>query len=500
MGRDVVSCLRLRAVSGLILLTVVLGLAATGQAVAQTPTPIATVQAISSEVEQGFYPVLAADPSGTVHAFWCSKRTGRELDPLVIVYAKYENGKWTEPVDVLASPGGQDALFPRVVVDDSGRVHLFWSTTYQGPFGPLYHSWAWIVEATSAQNWASPNLIADGTFQSDAKVDSQGRLHVVYGSVRDGKGICHRLSTDHGATWGAPTCIPRSYELRDDEAEVRPRLAIDSRDILHVVWILDDYSPLSKLGYSGRAIYYARSLDGGRTWSDQVCVDQVDGRQEDRVEQPEWGNVAVDGEDRVHVVWVGSGDMYRRHQWSGDGGVTWTAPQVMIRSGYYTGWQGMAVDSSGKLHVVWSGEGVQYTCWDGSVWAEPVVMPSAGPSPHLVQATMALGNQLHAVWQGHGGALSKDQPGLIMHAMLTVDAPSLAPRPVPTPPAAPQGTATPSPTRAVVPSAAAPTPIATIPMAPFVPVSGTRMPALIGVVPAALLVVLVILLRLRRAS
>jgi hypothetical protein len=263
--------------------------------------------------------------------------------------------------------------------------------------------------------------------------------------------------------------------------------------------MLDDYSPLSVVAYSSRAVYYARSLDGGQSWTDLIAIDEVESRQEGKVLGPDWGNVAVDGEDRVHIVWVGSADMYRHHQWSGDGGVTWTAPQVMIPSGGYNGWQGLAVDAAGGLHVAWpSLKGLEYTCWDGNAWASPVLLTQVG-APHWAQAAVALGNQLHLVWQDHDGNLGLSKPGLIVHTMLQVDAPSIEPQPLPMPPVPAHPAATSLPTQVPRPTAAVPSPTAPRSVEPFVPISGTTMPALIGVVPAVLLVGLVLLLRLRNA-
>jgi len=407
-------------------------------AVAQTRPGWSEPQPISLPTEHGSSPTLAVDSRGVVHAFWSTKPVDAEGAPWAIAYARLENGLWSQPIDIFLSPGNRDALFPRALVDDAGRLHLVWSAPGQGTFGPLYHSWAPVDQAGSLQAWQPPVELASGTYQSDLRLAADGTLHLVYASVMDGAGICHRASSNQGDSWSEPTCIERSYVLRDDEHEVRPRLAIDSQNTLHAVWMLDDSSPGSLLAYSGRAVYYARSETGGLDWSSPMVVDEIDGRgtydrQIDGL-QPEWGNIVVDGSDRVHIVWVGRPDMQRYHQWSEDGGETWTPRQVVIPSGGYNNWQGIAVDGDGAVHLVWpSLNGLEYTTWSEGSWSPvvPVAEQRLVGAAHHAQAVVALGNQLHVVWQDHGGNLDSSKPGRILHASLGTAAEAEPPVPLP---------------------------------------------------------------------
>lgn len=473
-----------------------------GLATAQDSVLAPIAVPISTSAEQGSSPALVADPSGTVHAFWSSRRAADESEAKVIFYSQYRGGAWSEPVDILMSPNGEDALFPRVALDAGGCLHLVWSAPDAGPFGPLYHSWATVEDASSFYGWQPPVLLAEGTFQSDIKIDSQGRLHIVYASVSDGRGICHTWSADNGDQWEMPSCIASAYALRDDEHEVKPRLAIDSQDTLHVVWVLDDYSPASQLAYSGRAVYYARSNNGGVDWSEPLTIDEIDGRggYDRQVDgfQPEWGNIIVDHADRVHIVWVGRPDMQRYHQWSADGGLTWSDRQVAIPAGGYNNWQGLAVDAAGTLHLAWpSLQGMQVTSWDGSQWAPPVRIENAG-SAHYAQSAVALGNQLHVLWQNHGGSLALGEPGLIMHALIETGASSISPVPVPT--VGQRATAISIPSPRTSPMSTVSPPIeteSTIVGAPA-PAYGTPSPLLIGLAPALLLIAIVLLVCIRQ--
>lgn len=474
-------------------------------ATAQNSLEWSPPNAISSNTEYAFDPTLTVDLSGTVHAFWSGRRIDHESEPTVILYSRYQVNQWVPPVDILASPDGQSAQFPRSIVDHIGRIHVFWSSPDQGPFGPLYHSWTSISTVDTARNWQIPAKIADGTYQSDVAIDPQGRLHLVYASVSDNRGICHLLSENNGDTWEPPTCLPRFSSLRDEEAEVRPRLAIDSLGQIHVVWVLDDYSPDSKLRYSGRAIYYARSTDSGVSWSDITIVDEVDGRgkytEEQNGLQPEWPRIIIDLKDQIHIVWVGNPDMLRYHQWSNDGGVTWSSRQVAIAKPFYNGWMGLAVDNDNVLHFISpASEGIWYSQWNGFNWSPPTLVDSVG-DPHYADLVVTLGNELHAVWQDNGGIFTNGAMGQIRHSMMLTAAKADEPQPLPTPLPHIQSTPTLSPTSVINQEVLDPT-TAPRPMlnsvepatAPANPVS----PLLIGLLPPVILIGLIVLLRLNK--
>ncbi len=389
-------------------------------------------QPISPPTEHGVMATLTSDASGTLHVFWSSWAVNSETaEKRAILYANYRDGQWSEPIDVFLSPNGQDALYARTTVDAAGRLHLIWSAPEAQSFGPIYHSWVSIEQAAQVQEWQEPVVIASGTFQGDIALDADGNLHIVYASVLDGLGICHVLSMDNGDTWSAPTCLSRNYVLRDQEYEVRPRIAVDSENNLHVVFMIDDYSQLSTLAYTSRAVYYARFMTDSLTWSDAIVIDEVESRDPSYTgRQPDWGNVIVDLEDRIHIVWVGAPSMQRYHTWSKDGGLTWTPRETAIPQGGYNGWPGLAVDSDGTLHIACAGlNGVLgYNTWSlKQGMGTPVFIEGYG-DPHNAQLEIALGNELHLVWNNYGGLPQGETPIQIFHTQLRTNAAPLEPQ------------------------------------------------------------------------
>jgi hypothetical protein len=421
----------------IILLLLGLGRHSTWFAAAQEAGSWSYPLPISPQGEFGFQPILVSDSTGVLHAFWSSDLSEDPYLPRAIYYARYVGGEWTQPLDILISPNGLDVYALRSVIDRAGRIHLFWSTPAErSPFGPIYHSSAPVAEAGVMHSWQTPVIVAYDTYQSDVALDPEGRLHLVYGGIGAG-GICHIFSEDNGDSWTEESC-KLTVAYRDQEHDTRPRLAIDSQGTLHVVWMLDDYSPASSLAYFGRGIYYARSIDNGRSWSDILVIDEVDGRGDlTRRLQPEWPGIVVDLEDRVHIVWVSSRDMARYHQWSGNGGVTWSVPQVAIRVPYYNGWMGLAVDGANVLHFLTAGlGGVTYSRWPvNGAWAPPVHF-DGDDGAHYVDLAVVLGNEVHAVWQNHGLNVVADTTlvyeGRIAHAFMLTDGQRQLAQPIPT--------------------------------------------------------------------
>jgi hypothetical protein len=101
-------------------------------------------------------------------------------------------------------------------------------------------------------------------------------------------------------------------------------------------------------------LYYRRSLDGGRTWSEQTTIANMpDG--EDRPQ------VVVDARDRVHLLWGHGFDWYSGegkpesgvYRRSDDGGVTWTAPVLFALPGYAILQPSLAVSQEGNPLIVY---------------------------------------------------------------------------------------------------------------------------------------------------
>lgn len=369
---------------------------------------------------RSLYPRLISDSTGTMHLIWGGLAFGQEKgEPHALMYARWDGSRWTEPVDVIVTGNVADIREPDGVVDDEGILHVI----FGGPL--LQYASAPAESADDARNWTEPQLIGDGEFiisRSDIVIDDNGVLHVVAADSQKNE-VYYMKSADRGVTWTIPVEVSSSP---DKIVTTSSRLAIDSNGVLHVVWVRN---PLPE-SYPPQGIYYARSEDGGQTWSREQQLAGVD-----------YGDaeIVIGESDQIHVVYNGaatiSGGKY--HRWSSDLGNSWTEPfEVAPKGGGLNGTPSVAVDATGALHFLGGdGNNLWYSIWQNNVWSPPVDLHALDPNEieytETVGATILLGNQLHVVFD--------DRQTEMWHTSRTLDAPPLEPVPFVDVDAVPQG-------------------------------------------------------------
>ncbi len=463
-------------------------------------------------------PDVLADTAGQVHLFWLAKLDNAK-DCLydTTMYASYSDGVWSDPRDVLISPSGwclsQTAA---AFAPQDGRLHAVF-TDYN-----LYHSSAYAGEAGSAASWSAPVLIDSNALYPDVVIDSKSRIHVAYYHNRPDWEIYYSRSDDGGRHWTRPQFV---YDAQGDNIIESLELAVDGRDRLHLVWseqFLD--SAIAR----GGIVHYARSTDAGRTWESPLVVDAKDTRYEEAYGAGEIAIVTA-GEDQVHLMWNGPPSGHRWHKWSADGGVTWKAAQPVAPLNefggqglrWYNAGSDLAVDSSERVHLLTSSTKTVHAVWQEGHWsALDVLLPI---NPYWPRMAISKGNILHAVsvyyyWDGSEGPLGTadveavGQGDLnlfrVWHMTAQTDAPSVRTQPLPILTASEPGSVGPTATSTdvaevrVVPSAAT-TPIggdAPLTNGRKTGILGSLSPVILGVLPAALLVLVVVAVRSRRRA
>ncbi len=465
-----------------ILLVLALALAIFASAQGQEAAPgWSTPVNLSHAESNSHYPNLAIDPAGGLHVIW-SEGDGQDD---VIYYSHLGRDGWTEPVDVLMTPGGAPAYEPFMAADARGYLHVVWRGG-----GAIFYSSAYAPAAGSAHNWSAPVPISPleaNAGNPHLVVDRAGILHVVFAqSVGANSGIYYIAQDEEGSWQGATSVFANS---REDRLVGKPRLAIGAEGTLHVVWMETAYpNTFPPLG-----IRYARSTDGGKTWSRPYAL--AEGPYDD-------AEVIVRGPGEVHVVWSGTaGDRFKFHRWSSDGGRTWSEVWRNTDLGGIQGWPALVLDGSQKLHWLMVGsvfsmanDCLYYTTWDEGTWSPGVVVlpgiATTGQNPAFVSAGVAGGNELHVVLVY---PLDKDRQTwqtevFYLHRHLDVPAQTARPLPDPTrttPTAVPTVRPTASPAATAVPR------IPTRPEATAPPGQGTSVSLLLlGVGPAAGIVAL----------
>ncbi|MFN2283862.1 MAG: sialidase family protein, partial [Anaerolineae bacterium] len=238
-------------------------------------------------------------------------------------------------------------------------------------------------EATGVADQGAPALAA-------SKVTSD--VFAVWEDWRnDDVDIRFARSADAGVTWGA------SVRVNHDAGQLwqsEPDIAVNTAGVLHVVW--HD----ARLGDDD--VYYARSVDGGQTWSTEVRVNDVyTGSQNAPA-------IAALG-DTLCVVWVDGRVSYNRDVYvdcSSDGGLTWgTDTRVNDDTGSYSHYgPDIALGTGALPHVVWYDN--RNANWDifythlsvTGAWLPNVLLNDASSGSQYHPAIAADGNTIHALW------------------------------------------------------------------------------------------------------
>lgn len=447
-------------------------------------------------------PALAVDGDGAVHVVWRGRLgTGRSGLYYARVVEAEGGPQLSRPVEVIEMVAGTvgDGAPPPALVVAGGELVAVWT---EGREGTITASRARVGDARFPDGWSEPETLPMGGATGSgpaALVDAHGVVYVVYAApLNEGRGIY--LVRSDGEEWSEPRVVfdaeGAGWSMVD-----HPALAIDPAGTLHAAWVRGS----SEGPFPPQGIYYARSSDGGRTWTEPRTTAEG---------ATEWPRLAAPLAGQVHLVWwEGESQM---HRWSGDYGQTWTYRAQVGGTRGATAPGGVAADGAGRLYLVAAvAEGSEgqtgaeggsvYTRWDREQqrWGEPERVELAWDQLALPGASAALDaadGQLHVAFRVRVERADGEGPTQhVAYARRSVpDAagePEAAyqaePTPTPTPGPSPTPTATPRPT---VPGQA---PEAGVGMVEFGPLS-LPVTALIGLALAAAIVAGVVLVRAAR--
>jgi hypothetical protein len=248
---------------------------------------------------------------------------------------------------------------------------------------------ATVSVSSNAAGWSNPKHISTnarlGAFIPELEADANGRLMVVYNQeVTPGvENPFYSQSLDGGASWTTPSSIHSSGETSHEVT-----LAFDNNNVPHAVWRTE------------KKILHAKK-SGWPTAATTIVAAT------NKVLSPA---VAVDGNNRLHVVWSQQDNKiyYSRSQ---DGGANWSAPVALSGATDKSVLPSIAADQGGNVHVVWqerisSPTGFRFeihykkgvvsgssTSWD----ATPKIL-SSGVTEARFPTILAQGNDLHVAF------------------------------------------------------------------------------------------------------
>ena len=330
--------------------------------------------------------VLLSDGLGRLHLVYTHQVD--DFDRGAIEYSLWDGTHWSVPVDVLVDPDGASPMFFRATLDADQFIHLIWL----GANRQLWHSSVQTSQAHSARDWMPPSPIGRALSGPDIVAGPDGRLWIAYADAQSPGSIKLIWSTDVGDTWEGD--VAAVGNISPNRAAGSVRLALGSDGTVHMVWT--EYK--SPEGWPPHGVYYARSEDDGETWTAPSAI-----MESETYIYAEISVMAVD--DQVHLVWRrsgGNGGTF--HQWSHDGGRTWSAPESHSDRGGFSGLPTLAMDAEGTVHYL-AGGGA-YGTWDGESTKDyqDIVDPdlrsrsSISGGENAVLAC-SLGNEMHVVFE-----------------------------------------------------------------------------------------------------
>ena len=325
-----------------------------------------------------------ADRQGNVYALWSQTLPGSTASR-ALYGSELGDGHWTRSTIILGAPGpsNADAVLagqPALTMDNRDRIHAVWSS---GTTGSIYYAWAYARDFTTAAAWSNPIALPQAASTSswpDVVIGpSTETANVIYAApYNEKRGIYFTRSDNSGTTWWlTPTLVFDAAAAQWDSVD-KPRLVFDpSANVLHAIWLRANL-PNS---FSPRGVYYARSTDGGETWSQPqvLMAGQVD-----------WPQLALTGPGELVAAWTetapadqtdGNTPLSVASTTSTNGGLQWTDPNQVRGFERVSGPIDLVSDYGGKAYLggvglASNGESAAiYTEWAAQQWAQSESAP-----------------------------------------------------------------------------------------------------------------------------
>lgn len=255
------------------------------------------------------------------------------------------------------------------------------------------------------------------TWTDDTRVSTypgmENQNHAEYGIAVDGNDYLHVIwrgkatgfTTDdqvwcatYDGVWNLPVRVSAGDGM-EDWPQIRPAIAVDSSDNLHVVWSgrADGYVVADQVWYSK----YTGS------WSVPTRLSTVAGMS---TQLQRDASVSIDSANNVHVVWEGRTNGYDKTQiWYTKYTDSWSAP-IRISTGggmedYPQGGSSIAIDSIDNLHAIWQGKNavafgiyhIFYSKYNGG-WSVPVYIDSSVDGNHTQPTIAVSSGDIHVIW------------------------------------------------------------------------------------------------------
>jgi hypothetical protein len=357
------------------------------------PAPAAPAVAVTGAGE-GKHPSIAADAKGKLHsAYEAMDASGKTPD--VWYVASADGGKsWSKPADISNSPG--ISMDPAIAAGKDGSVVVAFTDTSGGDTHPD----VWIVRsADGGKSWGKPVDVSNTPGESsapDVKVAPDGTIHVIWldtSAGADSPDVWATASHDGGKTWDKAQDVSNT-----PGKSMTPSVAVGGDNSVDVVWT--DTSS----GAASPDVFFARSTDGGKTWSKAVDVSNSPGISSEC-------DVAVDEKGTIYVDWIDTSEGDKSPDVmvasSSDGGKTWSKMVNASKTPGLSSDPAIAAAGAGKIAVVWvdTSEGAaspdvwMTTSGDGGKTFAPAKNISNTPGVSKEPDITVAGGKVFAIWE-----------------------------------------------------------------------------------------------------
>ncbi|MFX1452430.1 MAG: hypothetical protein ACFFCM_16440 [Promethearchaeota archaeon] len=315
--------------------------------------------------ESSYSPNIAVDNNNNLHVVWVDDTDGEWGSDIEIMYANYTAAGWSNATVIsdIYEWNNDESSDPDIAIDKNNVIHVVWLDHTNG-------EWGNDVEIMYANNtgsgWSNATVISDDEtgwndgfsgFPSIA-IDGYGNLHVVWhdGTVGPWGPDTEIMYTNYTASgWSNVIVISDIYGWNDGSS-YRPKIAIDNKGNLHVVW----YDITNGEWGNDWEIMYTNYTAAG--WSNATVIsDDSSGWNSGASDFP---SIATDNKGFIHVVWEDSTDslgewgtddeiMYTRYTSKGWSNATVISDDYTMWNDGASGTPDITTDNKGVVHVVW---------------------------------------------------------------------------------------------------------------------------------------------------
>ena len=294
-------------------------------------------------------PKIAYGPDGALNAIYVVPKLvpGRRFPAAALRFTRSDDGgrTWRPPVTVTDDSVFGSHNFHALHAAQDGSVFVSWldgregkSNTFVARSTDSGRTWSRNVKASTRE--ACPCCRTGIATAGDGTMYLAWRT-VLPGNIRD---IVVARSTDRGLTWSDEVRVHADDWVFAGCPHAGPSMQVDTTGVVHVAWWT------GKDGSAG--VYYARSTDGARTFSEPVPLGVAQFSKAAHVQ------MALDGPSTVAVAWDdGTVEVPRiLLRVSRDGGKTFGAASTLSSEGTRATFPVVAARPD-ELVVAWSQEG-----------------------------------------------------------------------------------------------------------------------------------------------